>query len=168
MNPIFENCNNLDSEYLVEESSAHYVSAQYAQYGVYDYDTGISLPEGFQTVYRYTKGKFLIVLKRGPYNGISGTYDGRHGDCSVDEFRNYIGCLLKFYSELYDYAKEDDTLKHLSDEEIEHRILSLKEFNINPFKTTYPKHNNNFEMKDRFYQQQNTKKHLIENYAQLD
>lgn len=76
LTPILE---NNDSEYLVEDSPAHYVSARYAQYGVYDYESGIPLPEGFQTVYRYTKGKFLIVMKDGPYNGINGTYDGRHG-----------------------------------------------------------------------------------------
>lgn len=123
-----------DNEYLVEDYPAHYVSAQYAQYGVYDYETGNPLPKGFQKVYRYIRGKFLIVMKNGPYNGISGTYDGRHGDCSASEFRNYIEYLLSLYSKLYQYIKSNDELKDLSDEEVENRILSLKEFNKNPFK----------------------------------
>lgn len=38
LTPILE---NNDSEYLVEDSPAHYVSARYAQYGVYDYESGM-------------------------------------------------------------------------------------------------------------------------------
>lgn len=125
--------NEFDREYLIEDYPAHYVSAQYAQYGVYDYESGNPLPDGYQTVYRYTKGKFLIVMKRGPYNGISGTYDGRHGDCSASEFRDYIDNLIKIYMELYDYAKQDASLSVLSNDEIVSRILHLKEFNENPF-----------------------------------
>ena len=169
LNPIFENNNYFDSEYLVEDSPAHYVSARYAQYGVYDYDTGSSLPEGFRTVYRYTKGKFLIVLKRGPYNGISGTYDGRHGDCSADEFRDYINNLIKFSSELYANAKRDDALKHLTDEDIEDRILSLKKINKNPFKKYFPERNNNKnEVKEKFAEQEKSKVYIKENYNQWD
>ncbi len=179
LNPIFENNNYFDSEYLVEDSPAHYVSAQYAQYGVYDYDTGVPLPEGFRAVYRYTKGKFLIVLKRGPYNGISGTYDGRHGDCSADEFREYINNLIKTYSKLYDYAKSDDTLKYLTDEEIanmreyqreaynediEAGILNLKKININPFKVNFPERNNKNEVKEKFAEQEKSKVYIKENY----
>lgn len=63
MRPIFEDENYIDYEYLVEDYPGHYVSAQYAQYGVYDYDTGTPLPNGYKIVYRYTKGKFLIVMK---------------------------------------------------------------------------------------------------------
>lgn len=168
LNPIFESTNYFDSEYLVEDSPAHYVSAQYAQYGVYDYDTGTPLPEGFRTVYRYTKGKFLIVLKRGPYNGISGTYDGRHGDCSTDEFRNYINNLIKFSSELYAYAKRDDSLKHLTEEELEDRILSLEKINKNPFKTHFPERNNKNEVKEKFAEQEKSKVYIKENYKHWD
>ena len=73
--PIFGE-NDLLSEYLVEDHPGHYVSANYAQYGVYDYDTGEALPEGHKVVRRYYKGNILIVFKQGPYNGISSTYDG--------------------------------------------------------------------------------------------
>lgn len=134
LSPILGEGDYFDNEYLVEDYPAHYVSAQYAQYGVYDYEIGNPLPKGFQEVYRYIRGKFLIVMKNGPYNGISGTYDGRHGDCSAGEFRNYIECLLSSYSKLYQYIKSNDKLKNLSDEEVENRILSLEEFNKNPFK----------------------------------
>lgn len=134
LSPILSAEDDCDNEHLVEDYPAHYVSAQYAQYGVYDYETAIPLPKGFQTVYRYIRGKFLIVLKNGPYNGINGTYDGRHGDCSASEFRNYIEWLLNLYSKLYQYIKSNDEFKGLPDEEIEDRILNLGEFNKNPFK----------------------------------
>lgn len=134
LSPILSAEDDCDNEHLVEDYPAHYVSAQYAQYGVYDYETEIPLPKGFQTVYRYIRGKFLIVLKNGPYNGINGTYDGRHGDCSASEFRNYIECLLNLYSKLYQCIKSNDKFKGLPDEEIEDRILNLGEFNKNPFK----------------------------------
>ena len=132
LSPILSAEDDCDNEHLVEDYPAHYVSAQYAQYGVYD--TEIPLPKGFQTVYRYIRGKFLIVLKYGPYNGINGTYDGRHGDCSASEFRNYIECLLNLYSKLYQCIKSNDKFKGLPDEEIEDGILNLGEFNKNPFK----------------------------------
>ena len=63
LSPILSAEGYFDNEYLVEDYPAHYVSAQYAQYGVYDYETGNPLPKGFQTVYRYIRGKFLIVMK---------------------------------------------------------------------------------------------------------
>jgi hypothetical protein len=52
---------------------------------------GKQLPDNYKVVNRYLKGKFLIILKSGPYNKINSTYDGRHGMCSSDEFRSYIG-----------------------------------------------------------------------------
>lgn len=101
-NYLFLECDDLspiisnegDYERLVEDYPAHYVSAQYSQYGVYDYDSGEQLPEGYKVVYRYNKGKFLFVLKSGPYNGITGTYDGRHGRYSNQDFREYICDLM--------------------------------------------------------------------------
>lgn len=132
--PVLDNVKNLDYEYLVEDYPANYVSAQYAKYGVYDYEKGDPLPKGFKIVHRYTKGKFLIVMKNGPYNGIDGTYDGRHGDCSASEFRNYIECLLNRYLELYQYIKSKDEFKDKSDKEIERIILRSKQINKNPFK----------------------------------
>lgn len=82
-------------ECLVEDTPGHYVSAKYAQYGVYDYDIGNPLPVGYKNVCRITNGKFLIVMKNGPYNGISSTYDGRHGDHTASEFKNYVDILIK-------------------------------------------------------------------------
>ena len=93
--PPIADLNPLNNEMLVEDYPGHYVSAQYAQYGVYDYDLGNPLPDGFKTVYRYLSGKFLIVLKGGPYNQIPATYDGRHGLCSNNEFRRYIDMLIQ-------------------------------------------------------------------------
>ena len=160
-----ENC--LDSEYLVEDFPAHYVSAQYVQYGVYDYETGVQLPDGYQKVYRYTKGKFLIVMKKGPYNGISGTYDGRHGDCNADKFREYIDNLIKGYIKIYDCAKQNNSLKLLSDEEIENRILHLKEFNKNPFRNNYSRDDNTTIMEE-FTNQQKSKDYISHTFSNWD
>lgn len=164
---IFEFNSCLDYEYLVEDIPAHYVSAQYAQYGVYDYETGNCFPEGYQEVNRYIKGKFLIVLKNGPYNGINGTYDGRHGDCNADDFRKYIDKLISTYSKLYDYAKQDDKFKMLSDDEIEDRILNVKEFNSNPFKRDVSRQGND-EIQGKLAEQQRSKEFIRENFHLLD
>lgn len=165
LNPVIGNDNDFDSEYLVEDTPAHYVSAQYAQYGVYDYDTGDKLPDGYQTVYRYTKGTFLIVMKNGPYNRINGTYDGRHGDCSPEEFREYIDNLIKYYSKLHDYAKQDDALKCLPDEEIENRILHLEEFNSNPFRDISLEKDNRIKIRKELTNRQKSKDYISGNFT---
>ena len=133
LKPVFPDC-QCDGEYLIEDTPAHYVSAQFAQYGVYDYDKGIPFPEGYKHVRRIIKGAFLIVMKTGPYNMIEGTYDGRHGACSPDQFRRYVDFLVEKYSTLFERCKSDADFSALSDEEIDHRILSQKLFNVNPFK----------------------------------
>lgn len=133
LDPIFE-INEFDCEYLVEDIPGNYVSAQYAQYGVYDYDTGIPLPKEYEIVYRYNKGRLLIVMKNGPYNSIIGTYDGRHGDCSINEFRQYINTLLSQYLRYDYYIKQKNLLNDLSEEDVEKNILHSEYFNKNPFK----------------------------------
>lgn len=164
MRPIFEDENYIDYEYLVEDYPGHYVSAQYAQYGVYDYDTGTPLPNGYKIVYRYTKGKFLIVMKSGPYNRIRGTYDGRHCDCGDIDFREYMNNLIRRYEEVYNYAKQDNELKLLSDRDLEYRILNLKEFNKNPFKMDSKEVKNSNEVRMKFVEQQNSKEYIKENF----
>lgn len=132
LDPVFKG-KDVDTEYLVEDYPGHYVSAKYEQYGVYDYDTGEVLPDGYEVVYRYLRGSFLIVMKQGPYNGISSTYDGRHADCSPDKFREYIKSLIDKYHKFLKLAKKRGELQGLSDEEIQNRILRLAEFDDNPF-----------------------------------
>lgn len=166
LRPIFQNNIYNDYEYLVEDNPGHYVSAQYAQYGVYDYDTGTPLPKGYKIVHRCTKGKFLIVMKSGPYNGINGTYDGRHGDCSDIDFREYMNNLISIYEEVYNYAKQDDALKNLSDEDIEARILYLEEFNRNPFKMDFTELKNSNEVRAKFAEQQKSKEYIKDNFNQ--
>lgn len=85
----------LEYELLVEDYPGSYVSARYHQYGVYDYDTGEKLPKGYKVVHRYLRGKLLIVFKRGPYNSITATYDGRHGRFTNEEFRKYIEKMIE-------------------------------------------------------------------------
>lgn len=82
------------------------------------------------------EGSFLFVLKNGPYNHISGTYDGRHGMFESDEFREYIEKLIKMYLALFEKASCDERFKEMSREEIDRMILESSYFNQNPFKTT--------------------------------
>lgn len=165
LNPIFEENGVVDSEYLVEDMPGHYVDAKYVQYGVYDYDTGIPLPQGYKTVFRYIKGKFLIVMKSGPYNNISGTYDGRHGLCSNTDFRDYIDKLVKMYCDIFVKLKQDKRFDNVSDEEIERRILNLTEFNRNPFS-----HNEDISLNknDEKAIKQKSKKYIQENYSSMN
>lgn len=165
LHSIFENDGLCDSEYLVEDTPAHYVSAQNVQYGVYDYDEGNPLPEGYQEVYRYTKGKFLIVLKHGPYNGINGTYDGRHGDCSATEFREYVNYLIGEYSKIYNYIKQDAELNQFSDEEMERRILNLDAFSKNPFRRQVAEQYGSSEMKKKLEERKKSKAYIKQNYS---
>ncbi len=93
-------------ERVVEDIPNNYVSAVDACYGVYDYENGKKLPPTAKIINRYLYGKFLIVLKQGPYNYITETYDGRHGNCSFVEFREYIETLEKAY-EIYNLGNEE-------------------------------------------------------------
>lgn len=77
-------------EIVVEDYPGSYVPGHDARYGVYEYDSGKKLPDGYKIRYRYLGGKFLIVLKGGLYNSIISVTDGRHGDCSRTEFREYM------------------------------------------------------------------------------
>lgn len=99
-------------ERVVEDYPGHYVSAEYSQYWVYDYDSGVPLPKEARVIHRYLGGKFLIVLKFGPYNSITQTSDGRHGNCSSDEFRKYIESL-EMMDALYDSLDKDTWKKRL-------------------------------------------------------
>lgn len=133
LNPIFPDSSFLDSEPLIEDSPAHYVSAQYAQYGVYDYDSGVPLPPESKSVLRCKKGTFLIVMKMGFYNRINSTYDGRHGLCTPDEFRKYIEALIAAFTSSYNSINGSKRDNDLSDYEIEYQILNDPLFCKNPF-----------------------------------
>lgn len=109
-------------EIVVEDTPGHYVSAKDAMYGIYDYETGKKLPEGYKIVNRCIREKLLFVMKTGPYNSISATYDGRHGDCSSEEFFHYVNNLLTDIS-----AKIKQGIK-------EFEILSSISKQGNPFK----------------------------------
>lgn len=165
LNPIFEENGVVDFEYLVEDMPGHYVDAKYVQYGVYDYDTGIPLPQEYKTVCRYIRGNFLIVMKSGPYNNISGTYDGRHGLCSNTYFRDYISKLVKMYRDIFIMLKQDKRFDNVSDEEIERRILNLSEFNKNPFNYN---RNVSLNKNDEKAIKQKSKKYIQENYGSMN
>lgn len=121
LDPILEGETYGEAEHLVEDRPGHYVSDKDSVYGVYDYDTGEKLPEGFRNVIRYLTGTFLIVLKGSPYNGIPATYDGRHGQCDRETFRQYMEHLRNLYHALMDQGIPEE------------KILNLKPFGKNPF-----------------------------------
>ncbi len=99
------------TEEVVEDKPGHYVSATDFVYGVYDYDTGLPLPAGARLMTRFLRGKILIVLKLGPYNFINESTDGRHANCTSDEFKNYIASLENAYRMKSDLP--DDTWREL-------------------------------------------------------
>jgi len=116
------------AEDVVEDRPAHYVSGEYARYGVYDYDTGEKLPEGYRVLDRQLKGNFMIVPKQGYYNHITSTYDGRHTDMTGVELYQYVKELINgkdpkpVYKEILDEifkgnkkASEEFTKKYIEE-----------------------------------------------------
>lgn len=121
-------------ERLVEDAPGHYVDAKDCVYGVYDYDTGIPLPTESKVVFRYTKGRLLLVMKWGLYNQIDAAYDGRHGkfvNCAA--FRKYIDTLANTHSSFYSAIVQQEKGKNISQEEIDSYILNQEIFQRNPF-----------------------------------
>lgn len=82
-------------EELIEDIPGHYVDATYANHGVYDYESGKPLPTGWKQVMRVCKGAFLVVSKRGFYNSITPTDDGRHEHFSEEDFFGYMTRIKK-------------------------------------------------------------------------
>lgn len=111
---------------LVEDTHGHYVKADDAVYGVYDYDSGLPLPIDYKIVNRFTQGKFLIVMKISPYNHIPSTYDGRHAMMSNEELRNYFERMQKeiAYGVSKGYKEEE--------------ILNMHEFGDHPYPERQP------------------------------
>lgn len=126
-------------EMLVEDQPGHYVSAEYVQYGVYDYDTGEKLPDGYNEVCRFIEGALLFVMKNGFYNGINAIYDGRHGMCHPVVFRQYIENFCGITEEL--------SANGLSYEMIM-SVLNDRNFSKNPFEEDGIKNDNNNTKKD--------------------
>lgn len=148
--PIFGK-NEFASEYLVEDIPGHYVSARYAQYGVYDYDSGKLLPEGHKIVRRYYKGNILIVFKQGPYNGISSTYDGRQSLVDYRRFSKYMENLTHVYDELVKQGYEPNA------------IINAPAFGRNPFVTRQEEDEQHIIEKLR-----KTEKFITEDYSTWD
>lgn len=164
LNPVLEVSKIADYERLVEDTPGNYVSSSYFQYGVYDYDTGEPLPEGHEVVNRYLKGKFLIVMKGGPYNKISGTYDGRHGMVSNTVFRTYIEKLISLYNEGFQIVKQNEDFNDLSNNELERKILNTNFFNENPFELEEVSNYSPEEMKKLVKKRQESREFVQNNF----
>lgn len=100
-----EDLHNIDNSSKITERLAllpkgEEVISDGVEYGVFDYDSGKKLPDGYKMVNKYLKGNILFVLKSGHYNQIPATYDARHGFCGPNKFREYI----KKLKDLYDLA----------------------------------------------------------------
>lgn len=144
--------NHRIQQIFVEDVPGHYVSAQYAQYGVYDYDTGELLPEGYKVVVRYYRGNILVVFKWGPYNGIPSTYDGRHSMVGYQAFSEYIETLVNAYNKLVERGCDPEL------------IQNLPKFGQNPFEHKHKK-----EIADVLpIPSKRTKEYIEENYANWD
>lgn len=99
LKPIFDiRDSDTETEELVEDFPGHYIRPDCFVYGVYDYDSGKPLPATARYICRIFKGELLIVLKTSFYNSLSETYDGRHGQCSPSQFREYIGHIKEVVS----------------------------------------------------------------------
>lgn len=158
-----------EQEVLVEDIPGRYVSASSVQYGVYEYETGIPLPKGHRLVYRYISGKFLIVMKFGPYNGIGGTYDGRHGLCNSNAFRKYVESLIFSYTSVYGKLMENDSYINLREELLEKKILNLSQFNKNPFRTDSDCTSRDAEqIRKEFEQEALSRQFITDNYFKLN
>lgn len=152
------NNENDTNETVAALPNGKYVAGDGIFYGVYDYDSGEKLPDGYKIINKYNKGNFLFVLKSGPYNKITATYDARHGFCDSDNFKNYIEKLKNMYDILIDKG---------CDSEI---ILKLPAFSENPFKQkikSYTPSNNTLpDIPDDFIKNEYSKwnfKHYIQN-----
>ena len=119
--PICKESDNTSREYCAALPNGEYVISDGINYGVYKYDSDEKLPKGTQIVVRYTGGKFLFTFKMFGYNKISGTYDARHNDATIQEFRKYME-IIEFTQKLY--TSGDDDFRESLD----------KFYSINPFK----------------------------------
>ncbi len=159
LNPVLmDNCaveRDIHEEYLVEDTPGHYVSAQYAQYGVYDYDSGERFPDGYREVSRQLDGAFIFVMKSGFYNSINATYDGRHGMCHPIQFRQYIERLCELTEKLKNNGASSNVIE---------RVLNDRRFSRNPFKNDDDQDDSEHDDKNKNSDDYSTyiKKHLLE------
>ena len=113
---------------LVEDIPGHYVKADDSVYGVYDYDTAEPLPDGWKQVCRFTKGKFLIVMKTFGYNHIQATYDGRHAVMTNDELRDYFIFLQRMVRMAVEKGYKEEM------------VLRIPEFGAHPYPERIDRH----------------------------
>lgn len=153
--------NGLEYEVLVEDFPSHYVDGKDYIYGVYDYTSGEPLPKESKLVYRYMRGKLLITMKLGPYNRISDTYDGRHGQCSHLKFREYIEELIKRYSCYCRLIKNKESW-NIPDNSLEELYFSIRK---NPFQKKEQKKLSNMNSKNDTERKERLQQYVEKNYT---
>lgn len=116
-------------QHLIEDTPGHYIYTSDAVYGVYDYDRGDPLPKDARSVTRIIKGRLLMVFKSGPYNAIAETYDGRHNDCPIEHFHNYILSIERKLKEIKSSGRDWRELN----------LSCLDDISRNPFKSQMDK-----------------------------
>ncbi|MEZ7508768.1 protein kinase [Cloacibacterium sp. Arc13] len=82
------------SEQLIEIDSLNYKPYDYIDNYYEKYDNGENPPVNYRNIVRLSKGNFVIFRKTSSYNLTPSTYDGRHGEMTVEEFREYIQHLI--------------------------------------------------------------------------
>ena len=71
------------AEYVVDTNNGEYVAWSNWDGEMYD---GSEIPENTRYIVRCFRGSFLIIQKTAPFNRLPGTYLGRHGEMTADEF----------------------------------------------------------------------------------
>jgi hypothetical protein len=81
------------SEELVEVAPAKYVNRDAWDQGFLDHDENgceIPIPDDARAIVRWLRGKVLLVAKESLWNGVPGTYDGRHNGMTAAQIRTTI------------------------------------------------------------------------------
>jgi hypothetical protein len=95
----YENLKGIKEE-LTEISPGDYADRKYWDIGSYEYDeTGREIPLSSRAriVIRYFSGSFAVFAKGSGFNEISSSVEGNHSKMTAEEFKKYIGPMVKMH-----------------------------------------------------------------------
>ena len=98
---VYENLQGI-IEQLTEISPGEYVDRYCWDEGYYGHDENgdkIRLPRNARVISRIFSGVFVIFSKGSIYNSIIDTYDGLHSKMNAEEFKQYIGNIVRSLKE---------------------------------------------------------------------